>query len=533
MQPGIRFQVSADEHHHVSKVLQSAVQEALAAIVESSDDAIVSKTLDGVIQSWNKGAERIFGYAQEEVIGKPITIIIPPDRLQEEYDILNRLRRGERIDHFETVRLAKNGRLIDISVTISPIRDATGVVIGASKVARDITEKKKSERELAAMNERLQEMVKERTKELDLALQQERAHLERFQKMIENLAFAAVAMDENFTILQVNDTFCEMFQISMRTTDMLGKNGYEFSNYIREKVADLDAYMTQLQQMLKEQKTVTGYEFALKDGRIILRDYFPIFDDTVYRGQLLLFRDVTQERRMDRTKSEFMSLASHQLRTPLTAIRWGMSRLDKRLQGSLTPSDQALFRQTYEAAVRMSMTIDAMLQISRIEAGQVRVQTKELNLVHLLEVLLQGIRSLSQEKNQTMSIDCAPDVMLCTDPVLLEEVLNNLITNAVKYTPRGGKVGVKVVNEPGHICIHVSDTGYGIPKTQQQYIFQKFFRGDNVVVHDTEGTGIGLYLSALITKLLGGTIGFTSEEGKGSIFTVTFPSGETLPTVKE
>ena len=123
-------------------------QARLAAIVESSDDAIVSKTLDGVIRSWNAGAERLFGYTAAEAVGRPITLIIPPERLDEERAILERLRRGERVEHFETVRVAKDGRRLDISLTVSPVRDGDGRVIGASKVARDITERKRAEEAL-------------------------------------------------------------------------------------------------------------------------------------------------------------------------------------------------------------------------------------------------------------------------------------------------------------------------------------------------------------------------------------------------
>ena len=123
-------------------------QELLAAIVASSDDAIISKTLDGIIMSWNTGAERLFGYTASEAIGKPIRIIIPNDRQDEETMILGRLRRGERIDHFQTVRITKDGRLVDISLTISPLRDETGVLVGASKVARDITLQRRAQREL-------------------------------------------------------------------------------------------------------------------------------------------------------------------------------------------------------------------------------------------------------------------------------------------------------------------------------------------------------------------------------------------------
>jgi PAS domain S-box-containing protein len=131
----------------------------LAAIIESSEDAIVSKTLDGVIQSWNAGAERLFGYTAEEAVGRPITLIIPPERLDEEIAILDRLRRGERVEHFETVRVAKDGRRLDISLTVSPLRDAEGRVIGASKVARNITERKRAEEALREADRRKDEFL--------------------------------------------------------------------------------------------------------------------------------------------------------------------------------------------------------------------------------------------------------------------------------------------------------------------------------------------------------------------------------------
>ena len=147
----------------------------LAAIVGSSDDAIISKDLDGTVASWNRGAEAIFGYTAEEMIGRPIAFLFPPDRLHEEDAILERLRRGERIEHFETVRRRKDGREIDVSVTISPVRDATGRIVGASKIARDITEKKRAEATLRDLNENLEQRVAERTHELAEAIERERS----------------------------------------------------------------------------------------------------------------------------------------------------------------------------------------------------------------------------------------------------------------------------------------------------------------------------------------------------------------------
>jgi PAS domain S-box-containing protein len=495
----------------------------LAAIVESSDDAIISKTLDGVIQSWNTGAEMLFGYTAEEVIGKSITLIIPRERYAEELEILGRLKKGLRIDHFETVRQAKNGKLVDISITVSPIRDRSGTIIGASKVARDITERRKTEKELAAMNQRLHEMVKERTQELEHARQLDRANLGRFQMMIENLPFAAVALDEVSTILQVNDNFCAMFDVPHSAGEMVGKNGYEFSKHIREKVIDLDAYMAQLTAMLERKKPMVGYEIPLKDGRVILRDYFPIIDHGMNRGQLLLFRDVTRERRVEQAKSEFMSLASHQLRTPITIIRWGMGRLEKRLKDTISPKDLAFFRQSYDAAVRMSGTINTMLQISRIEAGEMTVQKVDVDLCAFIERLADRFRPLAVSKRQTLVCACPAGTRVRTDPDLLEQLADNLLSNAVKYTPEKGSVRAEVRPRGDRMEIRVSDTGYGIPKRQHQEIFRKFFRGDNIVTRDTKGTGLGLYMSALIAVLLGGDIDFTSEENKGTAFTVSLP----------
>ncbi len=146
----------------------------LAAIVDSSDDAIVSKSLDGFVTSWNKSAERLFGYTAEEAVGQHITLIVPADRRHEESTILERLKRGERVDHFETVRISKNGKMLDVSLTISPVKDAAGSVVGASKVARDITERKRTEQALRESEERLRTLadgletqVRVRTQELE------------------------------------------------------------------------------------------------------------------------------------------------------------------------------------------------------------------------------------------------------------------------------------------------------------------------------------------------------------------------------
>ena len=218
-----------DVHERKEAALSSAL---LSAIVESSDDAIVSKDLRGVIRSWNSGAERIFGYSASEVIGKPITIIIPTDRLEEETGILQRLQRGERIEHFETQRRTKDGRLLSVSLTVSPIRDASGKIIGASKVARDITERETQE----------------------LALRDANAALTRANSDLQQFAYSA-SHDLQEPIRSIS-VYGEM--LSKRYSDLLDAKGLQYlgfmtsgARHMEMLVKDLLAY-TQTSEALSE-----------------------------------------------------------------------------------------------------------------------------------------------------------------------------------------------------------------------------------------------------------------------------------------
>src|SRR6188474_3047013 len=148
-------EVPTHRSHSSVRRMREEVRSQLAAIVDSSDDAIISKNLDGVIATWNRAAQRLFGYAEEEVVGQPITILLPPELHAEERDILRRLRAGERIDHFQTRRLTRDGRLLDVSLTISPVRNARGAIVGASKILRDITDSKRAQAAIAESEQRL------------------------------------------------------------------------------------------------------------------------------------------------------------------------------------------------------------------------------------------------------------------------------------------------------------------------------------------------------------------------------------------
>src|SRR5262245_49976857 len=221
----------------------------LGAIIESSDDAIISKNLNGIIMSWNKGAERIFGYQEQEVIGKPVTVLMPPERYNEEPAILAGIRRGDRFDHYETVRKRKDGSLIDISLSISPIKDAEGRIIGASKIARDITQRKRMEAalkqatdSLAKSNEELERQVGERTAELERANDALRREIEEHQKLesqlwqaqkLESIGTLAGGIAHEFNnILNI----IKGYALLIRQTPSIGENIAESLNVIDESV---------------------------------------------------------------------------------------------------------------------------------------------------------------------------------------------------------------------------------------------------------------------------------------------------------
>jgi PAS domain S-box-containing protein len=380
-----------------------AARAHLAAVINSSDDAIVSKTLEGIIRTWNAGAERIFGWKPEEVVGKSITIIIPPDRQDEEPQILSRLRRGERVDHFETIRQTKDGRLIDVSVTISPVRDPTGRIIGASKVARDITRQKQSQRELQAAKE----IAEAANRQKDELLERERAAREEAE-------------------------------------------------------------------------------------------------------------------RANRMKDEFLANLSHELRTPLNAVL-GWAQL---LRVNPSPADIAEGVQIIERNARAQMQIiEDLLDMSRIISGKVRLHVQRLDLSEVVEAAIETMRPAAEAKGvrlQTVLDALAGPVS--GDPSRLQQVFWNLLSNALKFTPKGGRVQVIVERVNSHLEVSVIDTGEGIAPDFLPHVFDRFRQGDAGTTRRHGGLGLGLSIVKQLVELHGGSVRVKSGGiGLGSTFIVSLP----------
>lgn len=240
-------------------------------------------------------------------------------------------------------------------------------------------------------------------------------------------------------------------------------------------------------------------------------------------GATEVFRDITQEKEANRAKSEFVSVASHQLRTPLTSIRWYTELLQSGSIGKLTPKQREYFRAIYQSTERMNNLVRALLQVSRIERGAYSVSPKPLDLPELARETLGTFEKQIRDKRLRVTTRFARLPRVSLDPGITAIVFENLVSNAIKYTLPGGSVRVTLVREKKNAILTVSDTGCGIPEEQADKIFTKFYRSDNARVIDPDGTGLGLYIVKSIVERTGGTIDFTSEEGKGATFRVTIP----------
>lgn len=354
----------------------------LSAIIDSSEDAIVSKNLNSIVTSWNKSAERIFGFTAEEMIGQSIARVFPPDRLEEETHILERISRGERVEHFETVRLRKDGKLIDVALTISPVRDPDGRIVGASKIARDITEQKSATRRLAEAHEEL--------------------------------------------------------------------------------------------------------------------------------------------KRADRLKAEFLATLSHELRTPLTAIL-GWIQILKELP---TPEELEQGIEVIERNVRLqSQLIEDLLDISRIESGKVALDVQRLNLASIVNAAIETVRPSAESKQiKLTSAFTEVDGVIMGDKNRLQQIVWNLLTNAIKFTPKAGRIHVVIERVNSHVEISVTDSGQGIAPEFLRHVFDRFRQADSSTTRKHGGLGIGLTIAKHLTELHGGNLTVRSPGlGLGATFTINLP----------
>ena len=473
----------------------------LAAIVNSSDDVIISKNLDGVILSWNRAAERLFGYTPEQAIGKHICLIVPSDRMDEEYGLLDRVRTGESVDHFETVRRARDGRLVDVSLTVSPIVGDDGTIVGISKIGRDITATKTAERaaaHLAAIVESSEDAIV--SKRLDGVITSWNKSAERIFGYT-----PAEAIGSHVTMLIPHEHMDEESLI-------IGK--------------------------IKAGQPVEHFETVrrARDGRLVdvSLTVSPIRDETgTIVGASKIARDITDQKRIQamaaeagQRRDEFVTNMSHELRTPMNAII-GLSHI-LAMSDAMTPRDRKSVDMLRASADGLMKLINDLLDFAKIDQGDIDVETYEFNLATTVSDTVDLLQVKAREKNLTMAFgyDGALGDLYMGDAFRLRQILTNLIGNAVKFTEHG-RVDVEVhaggTPEAPRVQIEVRDTGIGIAADKQAIVFEKFVQGDATLTRKYGGTGLGLAIARSLTERLGGEITLVSTPGAGSAFTVSLP----------
>jgi PAS domain S-box-containing protein len=526
-------------------------QARLAAIVESSDDAIVSKTLDAVITSWNRGAERLFGYTAAEAVGQPITLIIPPERLDEEPAILERLRRGERVDHFETVRVAKDGGRLDISLTISPVRDGDGRIIGASKIARDITVRKRAEAALREQARLLREVAA-----AGLTIHSA-GSLDSVLRVFAEEARRILGAHRGVASLTVGDD-CQQLTSAVSTSgehDRWRESDVppfvasacaevcRTNRPMRFTRAELEAHPAwqQVRGRRNEYPPPRGWIAAplLSRGgknlgliRISDKDYGDFSEsDEAALVQLAHIASVAVEnarlyaelREQDRRKDEFLALLAHELRNPLAPLRNGLQVI--RLAGAdatALAQARAMMERQLGHMVRL---IDDLLDVSRISRNKMELRRSRVLLGDVLSSAVETARPAIEEAGHELTVSLPPEpTHLYADLTRLAQVFGNLLTNSAKYTPRGGHIWLSAERQGEGVVVSVRDDGIGIPAEYLRSIFDMFSQVDRTIERSTGGLGIGLALVRGLVEMHGGSVtGESPGAGRGSTFTVRLP----------
>ena len=475
----------------------------LAAIVASSDDPIVGKDLNGQITSWNQAAEQMFGYTAAEAVGRHITIIIPEDRHSEEDYVLGEVRAGRRVDHYETVRRRKDGTLIDVSLTVSPVRNAAGEVVGVSKIARDVTWTRRLAREafrLAAIVESTDDAIL--SKDLNGVIQTWNRGAERmFGYTPEE------AIGRNITMIIPEERLPEEVEVLSRVRAGLSVDHFETVRKRKDgRLIDI---------------SLTVSPIRTANGEII--------------GASKIARDITEARRLraladeaSRLKDEFLAVLSHELRTPLNTVL-GYARMlnreDQRMTGELR--DRALDALERNAD-SLSRLVNDVLDTSRIVTGKLRLVLETSGVTQVVEDAIDTVRPQAEAKGIAMQVRVDPGLVVLADRDRLQQVIWNLLSNAIKFTPSGGVITVRARRRNEAVAISVQDTGIGIAQEHLPYLFQRFWQAHTGASREFAGLGIGLALARHLVDLHGGSIAVESAGvGLGATFTVLLPAART------
>jgi two-component system cell cycle sensor histidine kinase/response regulator CckA len=478
------------------------------AIVQWSNDAIIGLTLDGIITNWNMGAERMFGFSRSEAVGKPIAILAPSDRREEPLEFVDRMKKGESVLHFETVRVRKDGKLIDVSITLSPIRNRNGEILGGSGIVRDITELRRAE---------------------------ERFH-KAFDASPEPMTIAVVS---NGRYIDVNESFLRV--TGYRRGEVIGRTSLELGIWNRPEDR------ATLVKMVENKGVVRDFEMAFRTKNGEQRAGLASFEAIEFAGQrcvIAIVKDVTERRKLEEQlrKAQRMEAIgqlaggiAHDFNNVLNVI-FGYSDLLIEDIGS-DESHLGKIQEIKKAAQRAASLVQQLLAFSRKQV----LEPRAVNLNDILQDIETMLRRVMGEDIELLTRADPSVGTVKVDPGQMEQVILNLAINARDALPRGGKLTVETANvtldaeyfrthdlsgTPGaYVLLSVSDTGMGMDEATQKRIFEPFFTTKGA----GKGTGLGLSTVYGIVKQSGGYIWVYSEPDRGTTFRIYLPRVDEMP----
>ena len=489
------------------KASQLHTARLLASIVESSNDAIISKSLDSIIQSWNAAAEQLFGFTAEQAIGRHISMVIPPERMAEEEQIIAKLKAGQRIEHFETERVRSDGERILVSLTISPIKDDAGNVIGASKIVRDISDRKRAESER-----------------------------QKFVTLVENSTdFIGMCNLEGIPFF-VNQAGLEM--VGLDNIDEARRTPLQEFFFPEDQETIMTDFLPAVLENGHGEIEIRFRHFKTGEARWMAYKVLTLTDAANRPvGFASVSQDVTDRKKLaddlqrlaadlsdaDRRKNEFLATLAHELRNPLAPMS-NMLEVVKR-----GGNDGETLKRAHDTIERqlgqMVRLVDDLLDLNRITHDRLDLRRSEVELSSVIQQAVEVARPLIDAAGHELTVDLPDEpVYLNADRTRLAQVFGNLLNNSSKYTRPNGTISLSAKRIDDEVMVTVKDNGAGIPQDKLDSIFDMFMQVDQTSDRAQGGLGIGLTLVKRLAEMHGGSIEAKSAgEGQGSEFIVCLP----------
>ena len=543
--------------HEQERLATEHGRSLLAAIIESSDDAIVSKTLDGVVTSWNAGAERTFGYAASEMIGESILRVVPLDRAGDVKLILEAIGRGERINQMEVERIRKDGVRIDVSLTVSPIRDADGRIVGASKIARDVTlqkrlaqEREHAMRQLSTLYDVGQAVAAELDPEhvlqmiTDAATQLSGAQFGAFfdnaidesgeHYLLHTLSGASRAAFEPFGMPRNTALFAPTFAGTgvVRASDIrqdpryghnpphrgLPEGHLPVTSYLGVPVVSRTAEVFGALFLAHASPGIFNHDTERLVVALAAQAAVSLDNARLYAAEQRA-RETAED--SSRAKDEFLAMLGHELRNPLFAVRNAIATM------TLHPDRSGRALEIAQNSVdHLSRLVDDLLDVSRITQGRVTLRRNRISFNELVERAVETARPVFEQRAIMLETEgTRRAIEVDGDAVRLEQVVGNLLTNAAKYSDGGGRVKVILEYKEGRAVLRVRDDGIGISPELLPRVFEMFVQADQALERARGGLGIGLTVVKQLVEMHGGRVTVHSDGlDTGAEFCVQLPA---------